>query len=223
VGGPFAPYTQRLRQSLYRQTWRRLHATGQIYPSPHSRRDIADALVAPHDDPPHNKVGAGNAGPDDPNEQIFPVSLRPPHDAAAPGATGQLLDPGGVNWRFRVPDGQRVSFQDGRAGEVERVAGVDFGDFVVWRKDGYPAYELAVVSDDHAMRITEVVRGEDLLTSTARQLLLYRALTWQPPAFYHCPLMLDAEGRRLAKRTDAVSLRALRAAGAMPEALRAGW
>jgi glutamyl-tRNA synthetase len=100
---------------------------------------------------------------------------------------------------------------------------VDFGDFLVWRKDGYPSYELAVTHDDHTMQISEVVRGDDLLTSTARQLLLYRALGWNPPSFYHCELMRDAQGRRLAKRTEAVSLARFRDEGRPPEDLRATW
>jgi glutamyl/glutaminyl-tRNA synthetase len=226
VSGPFGPYVQQERRPLYRQAWRRLHATGLIYPSPHSRKDIAEALVAPHDEPVDRA-----AGQDDSHEPIFPPNLRPPdlrriNDVAGsspPSTEIEALDPGPVNWRFRVPDGEVIAFQDGRAGLVDRVAGVDFGDFLIWRKDGYPSYELAVVTDDHAMQISEVVRGKDLLTSTARQLLLYRALGWHPPAFYHCPLMLDDQGRRLAKRTDAVSLRALRAAGHPPSALRAAW
>ena len=86
-----------------------------------------------------------------------------------------------------------------------------------------PAYQLAVVVDDAAMGITEVVRGEDLLLSTARQLLLYRALDLNPPNFYHCPLMNDENGQRLAKRHDALSLRALRESGHKPEELQGKW
>ncbi len=191
VGGPHAPYTQSQRIDYYRDVWTQLHATGTIYPSPHSRKDVQEALVAPHD----------SSG----GEPIFPASLRRPSDAGR-----DAREPGGVNWRFRVPDGETISFVDRRVGVVERTAGRDFGDFVVWRKDGLPSYELAVVADDHAMQITEVVRGEDLLTSTARQLLMYRALGWSPPEFYHCPLVTDARGKRLAKRTDALALRKLR-------------
>jgi glutamyl-tRNA synthetase len=125
-----------------------------------------------------------------------------------------------ANWRFRVPDGEAISFADGRCGTQQFTAGRDFGDFVVWRHDDTPAYQLAVVVDDAAMQITEVVRGEDLLKSTARQLLLYQALGFAPPAFYHCPLVTDESGLRLAKRHDALSLRALRAQGQKPEVLR---
>ena len=108
-------------------------------------------------------------------------------------------------------------------GPQKFVAGRDFGDFVVWRHDDIPAYHLAVVVDDAQMRITEVVRGEDLLSSTARQLLLYRALGWTPPQFAHCELVTDVAGHRLAKRNDALSLRTLRERGAVPSELRAGW
>jgi glutamyl-tRNA synthetase len=110
---------------------------------------------------------------------------------------------------------------DGCFGEQVFTCGKDFGDFVIWRHDDLPSYQLAVVVDDAAMQITEVVRGEDLLRSTARQLLLYEALGSTAPAFFHCPLMRDAAGQRLAKRHDALSLRALRAAGETPESVRA--
>jgi glutamyl-tRNA synthetase len=99
---------------------------------------------------------------------------------------------------------------------VRRTAGVDFGDFVVWRRDDLAAYELAVVADDHAMGIAEVVRGEDLLTSTARQILLYEALGWSPPAFCHALLVRDAAGVRLAKRSGGLAICDLRGAGWSP-------
>jgi len=123
-------------------------------------------------------------------------------------------------WRFRVPDGETVSFVDGNCGEQRFVAGKDFGDFVVWRGDGVPAYQLACVADDAAMQITEVVRGADLLVSTARQILLYRALGLTPPAFFHCRSGSMKPAWRLAKRHDALSLRTLRDRGETPESLR---
>src|SRR5207244_25264 len=107
----------------------------------------------------------------------------------------------------RVPDGEVVTFEDRGQGAQTFIAGKDFGDFVVWRNDDVPAYQLAVMVDDAAMRITEVVRGADLLKSTARQLLLYRALGLEPPAFYHCDLLLDESGVRLGRRDDARSWR----------------
>ena len=128
-----------------------------------------------------------------------------------------------MNWRFRVPDGEEIDFADSGVGTRSSVAGRDFGDFVVWRRDDVPAYQLACVVDDAAMRITEVVRGADLLKSTARQILLYRALGLRPPAWHHCPLLRDAAGQRLAKRTDALSLRALRERGMTPGEVRAMW
>ncbi len=202
TGGPFGPYVQRERLGWYRQVWLQLQATGKIYPSPHSRKDVARALRAPHE-------GEGEA--------IFPTALRPtaPIEWAA--------EPGPINWRFRVPDGETIAVDDGRCGRVAFSAGADFGDFIVWRKDGFPSYELAVVADDRAMQISEVVRGEDLLRSAARQLLLYQALGWPAPAFYHCPLLRDRAGRRLAKRDRALGLRALRDRGVDPQTLRHAW
>ena len=126
-------------------------------------------------------------------------------------------------WRFRVPDGETISFADGNLGAQHLTAGQDFGDFVVWRGDGVPAYQLSCVVDDAAMRISEVVRGADLRVSTARQILLYRALGLRVPDFYHCALMLDKQGERLAKRHDALSLRSLRGRGISPSELRSGW
>jgi glutamyl-tRNA synthetase len=211
VGGPYASYRQSERTAWYLEIWRRLEAAGVIYPSPHSRRDVDEAATAPHEPSPGEAAGdpAGAAVGDSAAEPIFPTSLRPTSwdRAAAPGT---------VAWRFRVPDGRTVEFDDALAGRVRRTAGVDFGDFVVWRRDDFPAYELAVVADDHAMEIAEVVRGEDLLTSTARQLLLYEALGWIPPAFCHVPLVRDPDGRRLAKRTGGLSIRDLRGRGLSP-------
>ncbi len=201
-GGPFAPYVQGERGAHYLSAWEKLRATGLIYPCSCSRKDILHAPGAPH------------AADDEP---LYPGTCRPLADAGP-----EWRAPAEMTWRFRVPDGEEISFRDNRLGEQRAVAGVDFGDFVVWRKDGIPAYQLAVVVDDAAMRITEVVRGEDLITSTFRQLLLYRALDLAPPQFYHCPLITDESGKRLAKRHDSLSLRALREAGADPEQLRSG-
>ncbi len=151
------------------------------------------------------------------DEPIYPGTCRDREFTAAE------LEGRQVNWRFRVPDSRKVSFNDGRSGAHSFEAGRDFGDFVVWRHDKLPSYQLAVVVDDSEMRITEVVRGEDLLRSTARQLLLYEAFKLTAPAYYHCPLVVDTSGRRLAKRYDSLSLRQLRALGQTPEELRAQW
>jgi glutamyl-tRNA synthetase len=197
VGGAYGPYRQSERRKDFLEIWERLRDGGFIYPSEHSRRDVELAAGAPHEDD---------------GEAIFPTQWRP-----AIGAGRDTKSPDGLNWRFRVPDGERIAFTDERLGPCGFVAGEDFGDFVVWRRDGVPAYELAVVTDDFAMRITEVVRGEDLLRSTARQLLLYRALGLTPPKWCHAPLVRDATGKRLAKRDDALSLRTLRERKIRPE------
>lgn len=189
------PYFQSQRTEVYVDAWRRLRDAGVIYPSHVSRKELRDAAHAPHED----EEGA---------EPIFPVKWR-----ARIGAEREYEAPWGVAWRFRVPDGETIRFDDAKRGMQAYTAGVDFGDFVIWRKDGVPAYELAVVADDVAMGITEVVRGEDLLKSTARQLLVYRALGATPPAWRHEPLVRDAQGRRLAKRYHALSLRTLRERG----------
>ena len=197
VGGPCGPYVQSERLPWFAEVWRRLQASGAIYPCDKSRKDVARSLTAPH--------------AEDDAEPIFPADLRP-----ALGLGRELTAPGASNWRFRVPDGETIAFDDALRGPQAFVAGRDFGDFLIWRKDGFPAYELAVVADDHAMGITEVVRGADLLLSTARQLLLYRALGWTAPTWAHAPLIVDAQGRRLAKRTAGLSIRELRAAGRTP-------
>jgi len=201
-GGPFAPYAQSSRLPWFREAWARLQASGLIYPCEKSRSDVARALSAPH--------------PEEDAEPLFPPGLRP-----APGTGADATDPGSSNWRFRVPDGETVPFHDALQGPQRTVAGRDFGDFLVWRRDGLPSYELAVVADDHAMGITEVVRGADLLLSTARQLLLYRALGWEPPAWAHAPLVTGPDGRRLAKRASGLSLRELRQRGWSPEEILA--
>jgi len=136
------------------------------------------------------------------------------------GTAKDYDSPAGVSWRFRVPDSETISFDDGYYGHQQFVAGRDFADFLLWRRDDIPAYQLAVVVDDEAMQITEVVRGADLLKSTARQLLLIRALGYSTPAYFHCPLLRDEKNIRLAKRHDALSLRKLKEQGAQAEELR---
>jgi len=138
-----------------------------------------------------------------------------------PGLSGPN-EPAGVNWRFRVPDGEELSFTDLHLGEQRIIAGRHFGDFIVWRRDDVPAYQLAVVVDDAAMSITEVVRGADLLKSTARQILLFRALGLPVPSYYHCDLVRDENGVRLAKRHDSLSIRKLCEMGWTSEQVRSG-
>jgi glutamyl/glutaminyl-tRNA synthetase len=206
VGGPHAPYSQSQRLPVYRAALERLHAARLIYPCSRSRRDVTDAAGAPHE-----------GGADD--EPVYPAAFRPDPGAALP-PLGEAI---GVNWRLRVPDGEPLEFTDTRLGPQRAVAGRDFGDFPVWRKDDCPSYQLACAVDDAQMGITEVVRGEDLVRSTFRQLLIYRALGLAAPAFHHCALVTDPGGVRLAKRHDALSLRALRARGDSPESVRLSW
>ncbi len=211
-GGPFAPYNQSERMSIYRAALEKLRVGGFIYPCTCSRKDIRQAARAPHAED---------------EDVIYPGTCRGKGDEWRVVRDGKLQISSPVtrhpSLRFRVPDGETIAFNDGNFGGQKFVAGKDFGDFVVWRGDGVPAYQLACVADDAAMQITEVVRGADLLVSTARQILLYRALGLTPPAFYHCPLWLDEAGVRLAKRHDALSLRTLRARGETPESLRQHW
>jgi glutamyl/glutaminyl-tRNA synthetase len=204
-GGPFGPYDQSQRSSFYTAAFQTLRAGGWIYPCRCTRKDVLRALQAPH------------AADEEP---IYPGTCRPASPPPFANEQHCTAAQAKLNWRFRVPDGETIEFVDGRFGPQRFVAGEDFGDFVVWRQDGVPAYQLSVVVDDAAMRITEVVRGADLLLSTARQLLLYRALGCSPPTFYHCPLVTDKAGVRLAKRHDSLSLRTMRQQGITPEEVR---
>ena len=196
LGGPFAPYNQSERFDPYRAALETLRAGDFIYPCNCSRRDIQTAPRAPH------------AADDE--EPIYPGTCR----------TKTTAGNSKFSWRFRVPDREAVTFVDNHLGEQTLIAGKHFGDFIVWRNDDVPAYQLACVVDDAQMQITEVVRGADLLLSTARQLLLFRALSLKAPEFFHCPLMLDENGQRLAKRSESMSLRTLRERGAKPDELR---
>jgi len=202
VGGPFAPYRQSERRAHYRAALERLHAAGHVYPCSRSRRDVLEAAGAPHE-----------GGEDD--EPVYPAEFRPPHGTPLP-PLGERIS---VNWRLRIPIGEEIGFDDARSGPQRAVAGRDFGDFLVWRKDDTPSYQLACAVDDSAMGITEVVRGDDLIKSTFRQLLVYRALGLAPPGFFHCPLMADELGVRLAKRHDSLSLGTLRSQGVTPAQL----
>ena len=199
IGGPFAPYNQSQRMDHYRAALEKLRDGNFIYPCTCSRKDILTAVTAPH---------AAD------EEAIYPGPCR---ENGKPETGNRKF-----NWRFRVPDYETISFCDENLGEQKFVAGKDFGDFVVWRQDDVPAYQLACAADDAAMQITEVVRGADLLASTARQILLYRALGLRPPKFFHCELLRDERGVRLAKRHDALSLRTLRAQGIPAVTLRPG-
>jgi glutamyl-tRNA synthetase len=197
VGGPLGPYRQSARLASYAAALERLRAAGLAYPCFCSRAEIAAASQAPH--------GPSDEGPRYPGTCARLGAAEADRRAAARRPA----------WRFRVPSGV-VAFEDGVHGPQRVDVAAQVGDFVVARADGVPAYQLAVVVDDAAMAIGEVVRGDDLLASTGRQLLLYRALGLEPPRFAHVPLVVGEDGERLAKRHGALSLGELRERGVDP-------
>ena len=203
----------------YLEAWRKLRDLGMIYPCTCSRKDVAQAAGAPNDldDEP---VYPGRCRPSVAVQGHARLRPRETAEAAVSTCVAERAEPAGVNWRFRVPDGEEISFTDLHLGPQRMIAGRDFGDFIVWRRDDVPAYQLAVVVDDAAMRITEVVRGADLLKSTARQILLFRALGLPAPDYFHCDLVRDEAGVRLAKRHDSLSIRKLRELGWTAEQVR---
>lgn len=191
------PYVQSQNLSPYREAMARLAEGGAAFPCRLTRGEIAAAASAP-------QQGA--------HELRFPPELRP-------ASWERRFDPQGGNWRFRVPEGA-VRFVDEFAGPQEIRLSEVVGDFVVWTKRGVPAYQLAAAVDDGRQRVTQVVRGDDLLDSAARQLLLFRALALGPePSYCHLPLVVGPDGRRLSKRHGDSRVDAYRAAGVPPEAV----
>ena len=193
-GGPYAPYVQSERNEVYEAALRVLHDAGRLFPCTVSRKELASMASAPH-------------GPDE--EAPYPASLRP--TSLEPGWFDALRASERPNaaLRFLVRD-EPVSFVDRVHGRVDQRAG---GDFVLKRRDGLYAYQLAVVVDDWLMQIDEVVRGSDLLGSTARQIQLLEALGARRPAHAHVPVVRNARGEKLSKRDDALTVRSLREAG----------
>jgi glutamyl-tRNA synthetase len=214
--------SQSTRLVAYRAALEQLLAAGRIYPCRCTRRDLAQMMHAPHDE-------------DD--EPIYDGRCRPDEiGAGCPRSDGPPSDVGlfdrHANYRFRVPDGETIRFLDRNLGPQSFTAGSSsgspenaFGDFLIWRRPlssdpadiGLPSYQLACVVDDAHQRITEVVRGADLLKSTARQILLQRALGLPPVDYFHTALLRDAHGIRLAKRHDALAIRTLRNQGLTPD------
>lgn len=180
----------------------RLEETGAAYACVCTRADLQSAASAPQ------------RGVD---EQRYPGTCRGRFESAAHAERASGRKPA---LRFRVPPGE-LSFIDGIAGQRSFDVAQDVGDFVIANRAGVPAYQLAVIVDDAAQGVTEVFRGDDLLASTPRQILIARALGSREPAWYHVPLVLDAQGRRLAKRADDLSLSLLREAGTDPRAILA--
>ncbi len=197
------PVYQRPRLARYREVLEQLVRRGLAYPCSCSRKDVERAASAPH---------AGDEGP------VYPGTCRGRWRDAAEARAETGREP---CWRFAVPPGELEvadRFTGLRRWEPER----QLGDFVVWKRDGEPAYQLAVVVDDGDQGVTEVLRGDDLLPSAARQLLLYQALGMPAPAFAHVPLVVGPDGRRLAKRHGDTTLRAFRDQSVPPDQL-CGW
>ena len=190
AGGPDAPYFQSERTALYEAALARLRGMGLVYPCFCTRAQLHAASA------PHREDGL----------TVYPGTCRglTPEDIARREAAGRK---GAL--RLRVPE-ETVTFTDGHLGELTEYLPTDCGDFLLRRSDGLFAYQLAVVVDDAAMGVTEVVRGADLLSSTPRQVLLYELLGWEAPEFYHFPLLLSPDGRRLSKRDGDLGLGALR-------------
>ncbi|MEQ8745797.1 glutamate--tRNA ligase family protein [Pyruvatibacter sp.] len=192
------PLTQSADMQPYREAMHRLAATGAAYPCELTRREIEEARSAPH---------PGEAS----RENWYDPALRPPLHAR------DFDDAGDANWRYVTPD-RDVAFEDAFAGPQSWNPGRTTGDFVVWTRHGQPAYQLAVVIDDHRQGVTQVVRGDDLLDSAARQMLLYEALELgSGPTWRHLPLVVGEDGRRLAKRHGDTRLATYREAGVRAE------
>lgn len=203
VGGPHAPYVQSERVEAYQQSMERLKESETIYPCTCTRADIERAATAPH-----------------------PEDEGPAYPGTCAGRTAADVDrltragrP--FAWRFRVPGGP-IAWADLYLGRVEGWPSRAGGDFIVGRDGVGPAYQLAVVHDDATMGVNQVIRGDDLVPSTPRQLLIYRALGWSPPTFGHVPMAVGPDGRRLAKRDGSIKLATLRAGGVDPRRL-VGW
>lgn len=189
------PLVQSSDLSPYLDAMRSLASIGLAYPSVLSRSQIEESASAPQE--------GGH-------ETAFPASLRP-------SIKPLVFQDAATNWRFVVPD-ETVTFTDEFAGRQSHVPARTIGDFVLWTKRGQPSYQLAVVIDDHRQGITRVIRGDDLLDSAARQLLLYRALSLSPePSYTHVPLVRGEDGRRLAKRHGDTRLDVYRSRGVRAE------
>ena len=199
AGGPYGPYFQSARQAIYDAALARMRESGLVYPCYCTRAELARLASAPQasDDAPR-----------------YPGTCR--HLTAAERRAREAAGRRPA-LRFRAPE-QPIRFVDALHGEHTESVAETVGDFLVRRSDGIVSYQLAVVVDDALMGVTQVVRGADLLPSTARQLALYAALGYPGPREYvHVPLLLDAGGARMAKRDGALGLDPLRERGARPE------
>ncbi|GAB5518134.1 MAG: tRNA glutamyl-Q(34) synthetase GluQRS [Rhodothermales bacterium] len=201
VGGPYTPYVQSERYALYEQALTQLAEAKRLFPCRYSRKDVQALASAPH----------GHSG-----TPPYPPSLRPTALPASWFIDYQAQARPDAALRFIVRD-EVTTFRDSVQGEQYENVAESVGDVVLKRRDGLYAYQLAVVVDDVAMGITEVVRGADLLASTARQIQLVEALGGPVPQFTHVPLVLNAAGEKLSKRHGGLTLAALREQGVRPE------
>lgn len=187
IGGPDGPYFQSQRNALYQAALDRLEARELVYPCFCTRAEL-HAASAPHR-----------------RDAVYPGTCR----RLTPAQRAERAARRSPALRLQVPD-KEFSFIDGHMGYYAENLARDCGDFLLRRSDGMFAYQLAVVADDAAMGVTEVVRGADLLSSTPRQLYLYQLLGLTPPEFFHFPLLLAPDGRRLSKRDADAGLDSLR-------------
>ena len=210
------PIVQSGREENYQNALLRLARDGHLYPCFCSRKDIQQAAAAPQEGDDET-IYPGTCRPTEPTPinvtdwAQFQDEFNRAHDGRVPC------------WRYRLSENKVIEFTDANRGPQAFQTGRSFGDYVAWRRDGLPSYQLACVVDDADMQITEVVRGEDLLASTARQLIIYRDLHLTAPSWCHADLMRDDSGQRLAKRHDSLSLRALRKSGASPDEWLETW
>lgn len=203
LGWDEGPFVQSADLEAYREAMRALAAEGWVYSATESRTEIEDAAT-----------GALSAPQEGARESLYSATRRP---AAMP----RLFMPTGgeANWRFAVPDGP-VEFEDGFAGPQCHSPARTVGDFVVWTKRDQPSYQLAVVVDDARQGVTQIVRGDDLLDSAARQMLLMSALgVGRRPAYFHLPLVRGEDGKRLAKRHGDTRVDSYLGAGVSPRRL----
>jgi glutamyl-tRNA synthetase len=197
-GGAVGPYVQTERLETYQAALEKLRQAERVYPCSCTRKDVEEAASAPHlglEGPVYSGRCAGRSAADANQSNALPFA-----------------------WRFRTSP-TPVCFEDHFAGPQSVDVASELGDFVIARADRQPAYQLAVVVDDHAMGVTEVLRGDDLLPSASRQLQLYSFFGWKAPSFVHVPLVIGPDGRRLAKRHGDTRLATLREQGCTPERL----
>lgn len=200
--GPYAPYIQSERQTIYQHYLQQLREAHRVYPCYCSRTEVAQAVRIASAPQQGSEEGPRYPG------TCRNLTQQQCRDYEARGRRPAL--------RFRVDDERIVTFNDLIAGTITQQVQHTVGDFILCRSDGIVAYQFAVVIDDGLMHINQIVRGADLLASTARQMLLFEALGFPIPTFAHVPLMLDEQGKRLAKRTLSAGIEPLRADGLTP-------